>query len=103
MNCATCDARLATLANDDELRRQTAEKWKVQFNASDITFEMINCTGCREPGVKVGHWAMCQIRTCALSKNFKTCGECDKMEHCDIIKPVFQFTPDAVANLRSLN
>jgi len=26
LNCASCDARIATLANDDELRRQTAEK-----------------------------------------------------------------------------
>jgi hypothetical protein len=44
LDCAGCDARIATLANDNELRTKTAEQWKVQFSA-DITPEMINCTG----------------------------------------------------------
>ena len=54
LDCATCDARIATLADDNELRAQTAEKWKVQFSP-DITPQMINCTGCREAGVKFSH------------------------------------------------
>ncbi len=101
LNCATCDARIATLANDDELRKATAEKWRVMYNAPNITLEMINCTGCREPGVKISHWAECAIRKCAASKGFQTCGECAALESCEIIRPVLQFAPDALQNIRS--
>ena len=103
LNCASCEARIATLANDDELRRQTAEKWRVMYNSPDITPEMINCTGCREEGAKIGHWAECGMRACASSKNFNTCGQCDALLSCDTIKPVLQFAPDAVENLKSVN
>jgi hypothetical protein len=102
LNCAACDARIATLNNDDELRAKTAEKWKVQFNAPDMTPEMINCTGCREEGAKIGHCAECEIRNCALEKNFKTCAECGEMDSCDKLKAMHQFVPEALENLQSL-
>ena len=103
LDCVACDARIATLANDDELRAKTAEKWKAQFGASDISIEMINCTGCMEPGVKLGHCAQCQIRNCVISKGFKTCADCDKMESCALLKNIFQYSPSALENLKSLN
>jgi hypothetical protein len=101
LNCASCDARIATIANDDELRRQTAEKWRVMYHAPDITPQTINCTGCRVEGVKFGHWSTCGIRTCASSKNFDTCGQCEALLGCDTIKPVLQFAPEAVENLKT--
>lgn len=101
LNCATCDARIATLSNNDELRIQTAEKWREMYNAPNITPEMINCTGCRTEGVKIGHWAECGIRKCAASKGFDTCGACGDLLTCETIKPVLEWTPDAVANLRA--
>lgn len=103
LNCASCDARIATLSNDDELRRQTAEKWKVMYNSPDITPEMINCTGCRVEGVKIVHWSECAIRKCAGSKGFSTCGDCDRLQTCATIQPVLQFAPDALENLRSVS
>lgn len=103
IDCATCDARIATIANDDILREETAEKWKVQHNAVHITAEMINCTGCNEAGVKFGHCKKCEIRNCASSKNFKTCAECEKLETCQIVKNVHQFVPKALENLKNLN
>ncbi len=102
LNCATCDARIATLSNDDVLRAQTAEKWKVMYNAPGITADMINCTGCREPGAKINHWAECQIRLCAIAKGYQTCGECGELETCTIIGPIFKFLPEALNNLKSL-
>lgn len=102
LNCATCDARIATIGNDDELRAQTAEKWKVAFN-TDITPEMINCTGCREAGVKFSHCAECEIRNCVQSKNFQTCADCNKLENCALLVNLHQFVPEALVNLKSLN
>jgi hypothetical protein len=103
LNCGTCDARIATLTNDDNLRNATAEKWRVMYNAPGITAEMINCTGCREDGAKINHWSECAIRKCAAEKGYKTCGECSILENCEIIKPVLGFAPDALVNLKSLS
>ncbi len=102
LDCSTCDARTATIKNDDELRAQTATKWKVAFSA-DITPEMINCTGCREPGVKFAHCAECEIRNCVTSKSFQTCADCDKLMDCTLLVNIHQYAPDALENLKSLN
>ena len=103
LNCSGCDARIATMANDNELRFQTAEKWKVQHSAPGLLPEMINCTGCCEAGVKFSHCNNCEIRNCAISKNFQTCAECNKLESCPIIKNLHQFVPEALENLKNLN
>jgi predicted nucleic acid binding AN1-type Zn finger protein len=103
LNCAACDARIATIANDDELRAQTAEKWKVQYGASDITPDMINCTGCREPGAKIGHCDECKIRNCVKSNDFQTCADCEKLENCSLLIDLHKFVPEALENLKSLN
>ena len=103
LDCATCDARIATIANDDKLRAQTAEKWKVQHDASGIKPEMINCTGCREAGVKFSHCDNCEIRNCVKSKGYKTCADCSQMESCAILGNVLKYVPSALDNLKSLN
>lgn len=103
LNCAECDARIATINNDDNLRQQTAEKWRTMYNAPNITPEMINCTGCRQTGDKINHWAECGIRTCAKGKALETCGGCKQLETCETIKPVLGFAPDALSNLKSIS
>jgi hypothetical protein len=102
LNCATCDARIATITNDNELRAQTAEKWRAQFSP-DITPEMINCTGCMEEGVKFSHCNQCEIRSCVISNSFQTCADCDKLESCVLVKNIHQYVPEALENLKSLN
>jgi hypothetical protein len=102
LDCSTCDARTATLKNDDELRKITAEKWSVMYSAS-ISPSMINCTGCREDGVKFSHCTVCEIRNCAKSKGFSTCGDCSEMETCSIVAGVHKYVPDAIQNLKNLN
>lgn len=103
LNCASCDARIATMKNDDKLRNATADKWRIEFKASEIVPEMINCTGCREEGVKFSHCSLCEIRKCADLKGFRTCAECNELETCSIVATVHKFVPEARANLLSLN
>jgi hypothetical protein len=103
LNCAACEARIATLNNDDKLREETAEKWRNQYGNADITAEMINCTGCRAEGVKIGHWSECQIRLCAEARGLSHCGKCSEVENCDTIGFVHKHVPDALDNLKSLN
>ena len=101
LNCADCGARKATFLNDDELRKQTAEEWSKQFNAT-IPFEMINCTGCREEGVKFVHCNECEVRNCVQAKGYATCGDCAELETCSIVSGIHQYAPEALANLKGL-
>ena len=103
INCGACDARIATLANDDGLRKKTAEQWSVQFNVPEMDYKMINCTGCREPGVKMAHCPECTIRNCAIERNYKTCAECPQLESCEKVKGIHQHSSEALENLKSLN
>ncbi|OFY40702.1 MAG: hypothetical protein A2X18_11630 [Bacteroidetes bacterium GWF2_40_14] len=103
LDCVTCDARVATITNDTELRIKTAEKWRELFNSPDISPEMINCTGCMEPGVKFGHCLECEIRNCVMEKGFDTCADCDILATCAIVGSIHQYVPEAIENLKSLN
>jgi hypothetical protein len=103
LNCAICDARIATIKNDNELRKATAEKWSVAHNAPDLVPEMINCTGCREDGVKFNYCNMCEIRNCVKTKGFNSCGDCQEMETCSIVAGIHKYVPEAITNLRNLN
>lgn len=103
LNCATCDARIATIKNDDELRTATAEKWRTQYNAADLSPVMINCTGCREEGAKFIHCGVCEIRNCVNAKGYDTCGDCQELENCTIVSAVHKYVPEALLNLKELN
>ena len=99
IDCENCDARIATVNNDNALREATAEKWRVMYNAPDITAESLNCVGCRIDGVKVAHCADCEIRNCVNTKGYPTCADCEELETCRIVGQVLQHVPGAKENL----
>ena len=68
LDCAVCDAYLATIRNDQALREKTAKLW-AELNQAPILPEHINCLGCRGDGVKtVFCEQLCAIRRCALQR-----------------------------------
>lgn len=83
LDCETCGARVATINDDNELRRKVAKSWS-ELNGVEITPEMITCSGCRIDGVKTPYCeSLCPIRPCAISKEYETCGSCGEMATCD--------------------
>ena len=99
LDCAKCEARIATITNDNKLRAEVAKKWS-ELNGIEITPEMINCEGCRVDGVKTIFCdKLCEIRQCALHKNYETCGYCDDMNTCSKIKMIIGTNKDALDNL----
>ena len=83
LDCAQCEARLATVRGDEALRRKVARDWSAQ-NGVEITPEMLHCSGCRVPGVKTPYCeALCPIRRCAVDKGLETCGACPDMDVCE--------------------
>lgn len=96
LNCENCDARIATVRDDNELRETTAQKWSAMNNAPEITAATINCMGCRADGMKFAYCSdYCQIRKCVSEKGFDTCGDCGELDHCPIVGAVHQHAPGA--------
>ena len=100
LDCKTCDAYIATINDDDELRNKVAKLWS-ELNKVEITPKMINCTGCRIEGVKTPFCdSICPIRQCALEKKYETCADCDKLENCEKVKMIFENNDNALKNLK---
>ena len=100
LDCEKCEARLATVNNDDDRRKKVAELWS-KLNGVEITPEMINCSGCRIDGVKTPYCdSLCPIRQCALERQVETCGSCGELEKCEKVGMIIGNNPDALRNLR---
>jgi len=98
LDCAECDARKATIADDDTLRAATAARWSKEFGFP-CTPEMVNCTGCKEPGAKISHCAECQMRTCGIARRVANCGLCPEYAACTTVGEFLKSVPSAKANL----
>ena len=101
LDCEKCDARTATMNDDDAMRENVAKLWS-QMNGVKITKDMINCTGCRAEGAKTPYCdSLCPIRQCAMSKKLETCGDCKEMQGCEKLGMITSNNEDALDNLNS--
>lgn len=101
LDCEKCQARLATINNDNALREEVAALW-TKLNGVEITAQMINCEGCRVNGVKTPYCdVLCPIRQCALTKNVEHCGRCLEIETCSKVALITSNNLDAKNNLKS--
>ena len=100
LNCAECEARIATLNDDNVLRKKVAKLWS-ELNSIEITPEMINCTGCRTDGVKTVYCGtLCKIRLCAKEKGYETCGDCSELDSCNKVSIIIGNNEEARKNLQ---
>lgn len=101
LDCSECEAYLATQADDDDQRVETAKEWTARYK-TDIKPEHINCDGCRTQGRKFFYCAdICELRKCCLEKNMDNCAVCDKYV-CDKLKKFFKQAPQVRAALEKL-
>ena len=101
LDCEKCEARLATVNDDNELRSKVAREWS-ELNSVEITPEMINCSGCRIDGVKTPYCdSLCPIRQCAREKKVETCGGCPEMESCEKVGAIIGNNSDARGRLEN--
>jgi hypothetical protein len=100
LDCEMCEARIATVTNNEELRKKVAKAWS-KLNGVDITPEMIHCVGCRKTGCKTPFCeSMCPIRKCAQKRKLETCGECSQLEKCETIQMITSHNAQALENLK---
>lgn len=98
--CSECPAYIACITNDQKLRENTAKEWSEIYQA-EIPADSINCTGCRQQGVKIGHCSECKIRLCAINRKIETCCECSDYP-CAILQEFFEHVPEAKQNLERM-
>ena len=104
LDCETCDARIATLTNDNHLRKKTAALW-TELNGVPITAEMINCTGCRMEGAKTPFCdKLCPVpvHNCVRENELNTCADCTKMDECPMLGQIAANSPFVLENLKRL-
>ena len=93
LDCGTCEAYIATQANDREGLEKTAKKWTEEYGAKDITPEMCICDGCPSgKRLSTAHAIKCSIRLCASSRGVLTCAHC-KDYKCETLNQFIQFAP----------
>ena len=95
LNCAECEAYLATQANDEAAKERIALKWREMYNAPGITAAYVTCDGCLAPGRKGGHCLECNIRACGVERNLPNCAHCADFEACEKLAGFFNFVPQA--------
>lgn len=99
LDCESCDAYIATILNDQQMREETARKWS-DLNGVTIMPEQISCAGCRAAGVKTVYCeSLCSIRRCAAAKGVETCGDCPRLRLCSTIAVIIDNNAAALDNL----
>jgi hypothetical protein len=92
--CTKCPAYIAKKEDNNELRKETAEKWSKDFN-SEIKPEDVNCDGClTTDGVVIQYCNMCEIRKCGLEKKVQNCAYCNEYI-CEKLEKWFKNVPTA--------
>lgn len=101
LDCAGCEAYLATRADDDAKRVEIAAQWSARYHA-DIKPEHINCDGCSGDGQKFFYCAnLCELRKCAMEKELSNCAACDEYA-CEKLQSFFEMAPQARTALDAL-
>lgn len=100
LDCAQCEARIATLHHDEALKKEVAAKWS-ELNQVAISPDMIHCEGCLGAGEKTFYCEqLCPIRPCALKQGYSSCADCAKSEQCPLLEGILSSSPSARENLR---
>ncbi len=88
LDCAKCDAYIATKNDDQALREKTAALW-TRLNQVEIRPEQINCEGCRANGVKtIFCEKLCKVRQCAQKRGVDLCKSCGDWASCEAVQAI---------------
>ncbi len=100
LNCAECDAYIATQSGDEEALKKLAETWSKQYNTT-FTIETCTCDGCVPEGHKCGYCSKCEVRACAVERAVENCAHCADYA-CEKLTAFFQLAPQAKVNLEEI-
>ena len=97
IDCSECEAYLATINNNDQLRTKTAQEWSKLYGVT-MKAQDINCMGCQSEGPYLSHCNDCKIRSCSSGKGYSNCGKCPDFS-CDTVENILKHVPGAKERL----
>jgi hypothetical protein len=101
LDCAKCEAYLATQKNDQKKLQEIAENWSKQFGSA-FTVESVMCDGCISLSNRLcGYCQICEIRKCAFKEQVVNCAYC-KDYPCKTLNDFFGMAPLAKTNLEEI-
>jgi len=99
--CTSCLQYIATLNDDDILRKKAAKRIAEEFGIQYRT-EDINCDGCLSScGRLIGFCNTCEVRKCGIEKSVENCTVCDD-QPCDKLNKFHEFSPVAKESFEAL-
>ncbi len=100
INCSECQAYIATQANDQAAQEEILAKWRVEFNAPEMTLVDVTCDGCTTPGGRHGGYcAACPVRACGEQHAVENCGLCAEYATCQTVQGFIAQVPAAKERL----
>jgi hypothetical protein len=103
LDCAACEAYLATQADDEAAKETVAAKWRAEYNSPGITAKTVTCDGClAASGRLCGHCLECAPRLCAVERGLANCGLCPEYG-CEKISGLLKYIPAAKARLDEIH
>jgi len=100
LDCAKCEAYLATQANDQAAQERVLAKWRQEFNAPNMTLADVTCDGCLAfDGRLGGYCGQCPIRACGVERMVANCAYCADYVGCEKLAGFFVQAPAAKTTL----
>jgi len=94
LDCAKCEAYIATAAGDEAAKKRVAEKWRAEFQQPDITAANVTCDGCATLRGRLGGYTeRCPVRACAAGRALPTCAHCGDYETCGTLATFLAMAP----------
>jgi hypothetical protein len=100
LDCAKCEAYLATQAKDEAAKERVAAKWREDYNAPNIDAAYVTCDSCLAlDGHLGGHCYECEIRACGVGRGLANCAHCVDYGTCEKLAGFIEFVPQVRATL----
>ena len=100
LDCAACEAYIATQANDQAAKERIAAKWRQEFSAPEITAADATCDGCLAFNGRLGGYCpQCPIRACGVALKVTNCAHCADYVTCDKLAGFLSTVPSAKVRL----
>lgn len=102
LDCAACEAYLATQAEDEAAKLDLLARWRVEFDTPDMPIEAVTCDGCTSKGRLGGYCRVCPVRACGHEKGVENCAYCIEYENCQTLHDFIGMIPVARENLAAI-
>jgi hypothetical protein len=103
LDCAECEAYLATQANDEEWKKRVAAGWETAYHIPEVSLIDVTCDSCLATSGRLSkHCYECDIRLCGITRGLPNCAHCPDFETCEKLDRFSQFVPNVRTTLAEI-